>query len=242
MTTHLFLTAFAVPLLALTAQQPPQQPKPNPFNRPIIVPLQPRDEPPRPAPKPNPPPKGIEVPKRKTDTARPNPAVGPTLPRFTAPVDMSDWTKVAPAEAGFAIYMPEMPDERRSTVRAGERNLDLVQYVLSMDEKGAYLVMFSELPAGRTTPENAILRAARDRIVESLRGRLLNEDRIQQGQVSGIEIQVRANDGNVIRQQIFVVANRLVQAIASGPEQFVNSSATEKYFRSLRFDATGETR
>jgi hypothetical protein len=231
----LVLLAWLFPAALANAQQQP--PNPNPNNRPPIlipIPFAPRTPEPRPAPRPLPPPTtGIDAPKKKTES-RPNPAATPGVPTTSeSSSDMSDWTKVAPSAAGFAAYMPLEPDERKSTIKAGQRDLNIVHYVLELDE-GAFVITCSDLPPDRTTDEAVICRNARDRVVESLKGQLLSESRIVQGDTPGMEIIVQTPGGTVVRQRMFAGKNRFYQAIAAGSRSFVRAAETDKYLRSFR--------
>lgn len=212
----------------------PQIPK----NRPYVVPLQPRNDPKPASPKPQSK-SGFEAPKRRTD-GNLNQGLGATPPAMSEPLDVSDWTKVSPAGAGFTVYMPDEPEERKTSVRAGEQDLTLNQYVLSTEDKSAYLVMFSELPAERRASDDAILRAAKTRVIDTLKGQLISEQSVSAGDISGNELQIQTDQGSVVRQRMFVSGNRFYQAIAAGPREFIRSSDTDKYFRSFRLAATGD--
>jgi len=154
---------------------------------------------------------------------------------------MSDWTKVTPAAIGLTFYMPDQPNEEKRTVKVGERDLDIVEFVYSLtDDKGAYTLVYSDLPTSRRNTDSRILDAARDRIVKDLDGQLMNEDKVRLGDTSGLEINVKASNGNYVRQRLFIRGARLYQAIAAGPSEFVKSTDVDKYMKSLKLATTTE--
>jgi hypothetical protein len=245
MTKHLCLFGLA---LGLLPGAEPQQPRPNTVRPiPYIIPLQkPNTDPP--PPKPQPPKTGITAPKRTdSDRSKAYPSV-PVSARADEGLDVPDWTKVSPDAAGFAVSMPEEPREHRQKVRAGNAEIDLTRYVVSLDDnKGAYLVVYSELPgaggsnqAARQRDEESIFRAARDRVVDDLKGQLLHETRVLLGTATGSEIQVRAPGGTVVRDRMFVVGRRFYQVMVAGPREFVSSPEADQYFRSFRLTPQGE--
>jgi hypothetical protein len=165
---------------------------------------------------------------------RVNPGGSPLDSQPDQPMDVPDWKRVAPDGAGFAVYMPDEPKEEKQQIRSGGGTLELTKHVVSLDDDGAYVVMYSDLPAGRTAEADRLFQAARDRVVQSLRGELLGDSRVQLGDLAGREIQVQAARGILIRQRMFVSGNRLYQVIAAGPRMFTNSPDVGNYLRSFR--------
>jgi hypothetical protein len=238
------MTVLVFEILLIVAAADPGQQQPNPQNpqnrspfRPFPIFIQPNQAQPNLQPKPPTPQPGIQAPKRK-NTQPPNPAVMPSpgISPDRASSEMSDWIKMAPVAAGLTFYMPEEPNEEKRTVRAGERDLNIVEFVYSLeDDKGALTLTYSDLPASRRSTDSRILDAARDRIVRDLDGKLVNEDRVRVGEYSGVELRVRAGNGNHVRQRLFIKDDRLYQAIAVGPSAFVKSSDVDRFMKSLKF-------
>src|SRR5262249_6349868 len=228
MMKHLSVLGLAVPLLL--GAEPPQTKSttPNTTPRPIIIPPRTSTDTTKPktgtdTTKPK---TGIDVPKSKTDAdkSRANPSINPAvMPRANMPIDVPEWTKVSPHAAGFGVSTPEEPKEQKQKVKAGTSEMDLTQYVVSLGDKGAYLVMYSDLPGTRTGDGEDIYKAARDRVVENLKGRLLNESKVQLSDTVGREIHVQSPAGVVVRDRMFVMNNRFYQVMVAGPRAFVNS-------------------
>jgi hypothetical protein len=227
--------ALAAPLIGFAQQQPPPKPNPNPTYI-IPLPLRPGTTATPPAPKPPLPKTGIEAPKPRPAAPRVTPTMTPAVPYASESLDLSTWTKVAPAAFGLTFYMPSDPVEQTRTLRVGERELAATQYVFSLDDAGAFVFMCSDLPKERTASDAGVLRAAKDRVIQTLRGRVANEIQVEAGVVPGVEIRIRTPNDTVVRQRMFVRGDRLIQAIAAGPKEFVSSVDAEKFFRALRFD------
>ncbi len=241
MLKYLVAIAFILPLLTAAEQQQPPKPQPN-TTVPIIIPVAPRIDRDTTQPRPNVPAQrpAIQVPKPKVSGARPNPLITPSArqPWVSESLDLSGWSKVAPADAGITFYMPKEPTEQTRRVTVGDRELELLQYVHSMGENGAYVVMVSGLPEGQSATAEAIMRSARERVVASVRGRLLRENAVEAGDATGTELVIMAPDSTVIRQRMFVNDGRFLQLIAAGPADFVTSSDTDKYFRAFRMETS----
>jgi hypothetical protein len=155
-------------------------------------------------------------------------------------LDVSTWTKVSPADSGLSFYMPETPTEQKRTVPVGEGELEMLQFVHSFGDGGALAATYSGLPADQARTSEAVLKSARDRVVEAVRGRLLSEDNLKSGDVPGIELHIRVTDETSSRQRMYVNDGRFYQFIAVGPKEFLRSPDTEKFFRAVRFDEMPE--
>jgi len=183
------------------------------------------------------------APKAPTTTKRPDQKSAPSSsPLVTQggsqPVDIPDWTKVTPVGGGFAVFMPEEPAEKKQKVTAGNDQIELTQYVVSPDDHGAYVVMYSKLPRDRNPNDEIVLRSARQRVVDRLGGELINESDVMAGDHSGREIQVKTPGGSILRERMFINGDRFYQVIAAGSRDFVSSTEVGQYLRSFRFQRT----
>lgn len=83
-----------------------------------------------------------------------------------------------------------------------------------------------------------VLDATRDRLIEKLNGKLINESKIMLDGIAGREVVIEPNGdiekGNAVRLRMFMITKKYYQTMATGPIDELTSSDVNDFFESFR--------
>lgn len=140
------------------------------------------------------------------------------------------WASYRSVPGRFTVIAPGAPTERTVPVKtAGGATVNRVQVLFADLDPIAFAVMYSDYPAN----ERVSLDQARDSGVQAVKGRLLRESPITLGGYAGRDLTIEIPEGQVARQRLFAVGQRLYQVIVIGPESQA-ALAVERFLTSFR--------
>jgi TonB family protein len=142
-----------------------------------------------------------------SQTRRPS-AVSPTVP--STGYNLASWKEFTSAEGRFTVLMPGVPTAESTPVETAAGRIKMHSYILQTNF-GTYGVMYGDLPWYSDEPNPGRLDSARNEAL-SKGGRLLSESDVTLGGIVGRELLVD-KDGYVLRARMFLVKERLYQAI-----------------------------
>jgi hypothetical protein len=147
----------------------------------------------------------------------------------------ADWVEVRPDDAGFSIRMPAEPVERTQPVETTGDPIALRMYVL---EHGgfSYMVSFSDLAeevlAERTLEQ--MLDGARDGVVASIGGEIIDESAISLGGHHGRNVVLQDSTGELTLQiRLLLVGTRLYQFGVVIPREHRSSGEIKRFLDSF---------
>jgi len=143
------------------------------------------------------------------------------------------WKMVQPENGGFTCEMPGEAKKATQNVFTAAGPINVVTYSLEVP-KGTYMVNATAIP--RNAPAATTVQrldGARDGAVKNVKGKLLSEKQIKLDRYPGRELLIEPRQGVYIHQRIFMVEDRLIQAVAVSPSK----EATEdiaRFFNSVK--------
>lgn len=170
--------------------------------------------------------------------------LGLALPLALA-ADKKEGKEYTSKEHGFTIKMP--PGEVKvANLKIGD--IAMTNYGVEIDKNTAYMVSVGDFPSGtvKEGSEEKILDGSRDGIVNQLKGKVLEEKKIQlDGKYLGRELRVEApgigeaTDDNptpvgLCRCRLFLVGDRLYQIVVVAAEKVANSAETTAFLESFK--------
>jgi hypothetical protein len=152
--------------------------------------------------------------------------------------EYSAWKETVSKEGGFVISTPAAPgDPKASTKRVPTPKGNIVVYSLSLELPGKTVLQ----AAVTTYPQTAIkgltddtrLEAARDNLVASMQGNLIQDDKITLDKSPGRAFRIEsANAAAQVRT--YVVSNRSYMVMVMGPKGGLSPKDMEKFLASFK--------
>jgi hypothetical protein len=146
------------------------------------------------------------------------------------------WSVYTSKDGGFSVALPGKPAESKQRVMTATGHLDVHLFVVETKDDAAYVVSYTDLPAGEIKAGSADKRLdhARDGAVDHARGKLRTEKKIELAGSPGRELIIETDKDVVIKMRIFAVKERLYQTMAMGPGAFFQSKDAGQFLDSLK--------
>jgi len=149
----------------------------------------------------------------------------------------ADWKEFTSKEGGFAVKLPGTPTEDRRTTRSPAGSFTGTVYVLE-GKKGNefYLAGFTDLPAAavKAGTDAQRLDAARDEAIAHVRGKLVDERRIDLKGHPGREVTIEVDPKTFIQVRLYLVKQRLYQVLVVGGKDVAGAKHTLRFLDSFR--------
>jgi hypothetical protein len=165
-------------------------------------------------------------------------AVAITLVAGTASAET--WKEFESKVGKCAVSMPGTPTENKQTFDTEAGPVEAYLYMLETDSGDvAYLMGFNDFPAdlvAQSDPQ-VMLDGARDGAVRNVGGKLLEEKKISINGHPGRYIKVSApgdNGENLVFARVYLVKNRLYQALVVFPKKTLRQGDVDKFLGSFR--------
>lgn len=153
-------------------------------------------------------------------------------------VAQSNWEQFSSPEGGFTVLMPIKPTQQSKTTEGAALSLEDHRFIASLEEgKVTYTVSYTNFPDELSQlPPNVILESISSRFTNDSKLKLLNQQDITLSQYSGKEFKFETPDGNLVKQRVFLVKQRLYQLITEIPKarESALSSDVEKFMNSFQ--------
>ena len=153
----------------------------------------------------------------------------------------SEWQTFAPANGGFSVLMPGLPDNQSQSMNG----VFVSRYeVLHAGSGSMFSVTFLDLNPNALRPNSleVLTNARRDSLADKSKGRVTAETPITLGGVAGREFQIFAPDAGLLIARVYLVkiggGHRLYELVAAGPSIVPGQSVAACFFDSFRLDAT----
>ncbi len=145
------------------------------------------------------------------------------------------------SQAGkFTVVMPAEPKPQTQQVPTPLGPLDVHMFLVDQGDR-AYLVGYSDYPAGSVSDENRaeVLEGAVNGSAQSLKGAIVSKEKftLKRRTVEGREIVIEFGEPKMLyRARVFLVGSRLYQVVVLGPASFTNGAAARAYLGSFKLD------
>jgi hypothetical protein len=146
------------------------------------------------------------------------------------------WKSFTSKEGGFSVLMPGTPKAMRQSLNTQAGPIAMNMFVLDMGTT-AYVVMFSDYPAEGVKKAGSakVLKGARDGAVNNARGaKLLAEKQISLNGHPGVELKLEQGEQGILLARLYMVRNRLYQAICVMPKNRAVSGEMERFVGSFK--------
>ena len=162
--------------------------------------------------------------------------LGLTLPILvgqTAPP--AGWRQFTPKDGGFTVALPSVPTEKKRQAKSSNGTVEIVIYTCEPASDVIFVVGVTEYPNLETDGgEDKRLRNARDGAIENSKGKLIHERKIQLSGHPGRELWIQTEGDGMIHTRLYAVKQRLVQTMAIGPKESVETKAVAAFMDSLK--------
>jgi hypothetical protein len=143
----------------------------------------------------------------------------------------SDWKEYVYADDGFAVSFPSEPTLTKSMIPlkiGGEAEMH--QYLVDAGGGYSFLADVGYAPSGDVYS----LTAARDGMVNAVKGKLVSEMPISLGNYPGLQVEIEAQ-GFHVRARLYIVGERRLYELISGADSDKPISLdTTRFFASFR--------
>jgi hypothetical protein len=163
-----------------------------------------------------------------------------TLALLAGTASAAEWKEFESKTGKCAVMMPGTPTENKQTFPTDAGPVEATLYMLESDGGDvAYLMGFNDFPADLVAQSdpNTMLDGARDGAVKNVGGKLLEEKKITINGYPGREIKVSAqgeNGENIVYARVYLVKNRLYQALVVFPKKILRQADVTKFLTSFR--------
>ena len=149
------------------------------------------------------------------------------------------WQEFTSEEGGFTVLMPSTPTYETSEIPTAIGPVVMHTFSVSA-KKWAYMVIYSDYDAESVNgvDPSTMLDGARDGVMKQIGGTVVVDRSITLGDYPGKEVEVVTPDKQFrCRARLYMVANRLYQAIAVAPGKGKLPKDAEKFLASFRLVA-----
>jgi hypothetical protein len=143
------------------------------------------------------------------------------------------WRAFTPEGVGYSIDMPGEWILKTEDVRARGGTMKITVATVRAG-RNAYITIHSRHPEAGVLPAAQVLDGARDGAVSNVKGKLRKEEAILVSDLPGREFIIDAPNGLVAMSRIFLLDNKLVQAMAAGPVMVLAEPDTRRFLDSLK--------
>ena len=157
------------------------------------------------------------------------------LPAFPGSLAAANkaWKLVQPENGGFTCEMPGEAKKATQSVFTAAGPIRVVTYSLD-GPQGTYMVNATALPSNAPSASTTQrLDGARDGAVKNVKGKLISEKQIRLDRYPGRELLIEPQTGVYIHQRIFMVEDRLIQAVAVSRSKQASDDIT-RFFQSVK--------
>jgi len=162
--------------------------------------------------------------------------LGLTLPILvgqTAPP--AGWRQFTPKDGGFTVALPSVPTEKKRQAKSSNGMVEIVIYTCEPASDVIFVVGVTDYPnLDMEGGEDKRLRNARDGAIDNSKGKLIHERKIQLSGHPGRELWIQTEGDGMIHTRLYAVKQRLVQTMAIGPKESVETKAVAAFMDSLK--------
>ncbi len=147
-----------------------------------------------------------------------------------------DWSTLTSDGGGFTISMPGKPTESKQTYDTDGGPVEAVLYMLELDGGNvAYLAGYNDFKKEQIEGRNPqdMLDGARDGAVANVNGKLVKETKITLDGNPGRELKVEAPGDMLVFARVYLVKNRLIQALVVMPKKTLKEKDVTRFLTSL---------
>jgi hypothetical protein len=160
-----------------------------------------------------------------------------TSPSGLPSMGQSQWKTVSPEGGGFSISMPGTPKPMQQSVNTAAATIKVYVNLLDLGST-AYTVMYSDYPADVIAQSNpqTMFNNARDNMLKNQSGKLLNERAISLNGHPGKELKVSLPNNIIMIARMYLVKQRLYQAIAGTSPDRQSSPDINRFLDSMKLN------
>jgi hypothetical protein len=147
-----------------------------------------------------------------------------------------EWKTLTSEKGAFTISMPGTPTESQQTYDTDAGPVTATLYMLELDGGNvAYLAGFNDFDKKQVAGKDPqdMLDGARDGAVANVQGTLVKETKITLDGNPGREILVQAPGDMLVYARVYLVKNRLLQALVVMPKKTLKEGDVTKFLTSI---------
>jgi hypothetical protein len=147
------------------------------------------------------------------------------------------WSQVLPSDKSCSVVMPGAPKSETKSLKTSEGKVAVTNFATKPENgRGAFLFSYSEPEESfvKPDPPQARLDRARDGLVKSSQGKIIEEKKLTLQNHSGVEITLLLTRDRQVRVRIYVVQNRVYQLFVIGDRIQVESGDAVRFLDSLK--------
>jgi hypothetical protein len=144
------------------------------------------------------------------------------------------WQVYRSVEGRFSILLPAKP---QASERPLQTNQGVVQrrVIAVQMEHEAYSVTYSDYSSGdRKVNAQPALQAARDALVASSKGKLIEEKPMTLDGYPGLSVRIATKSEMVVRGNLILADSRLFQVLVMAPKERIDTADVAKFLGSFR--------
>ena len=160
----------------------------------------------------------------------------PLLIAVAQDVELAGWKAFESKEGRFRVQMPTTPTEQKQRVKTATGQVEVFLF-LAEGSAASFVLSYSDFPEKevKAGDEAKRLDFARDGAVNSARGKLRSEKKIDLDGVPGRELVIDNGGGDmVLKVRIYAAERRLYQLLAVGPGAILTSKEAAAFLDSFR--------
>lgn len=170
------------------------------------------------------------------------------LLRFSAPLTLllalvpavavaQEWKDFTSAECRCSAQFPGMPQQRTQPLQSKLGALEAKMIILDVPGTAFFALFFMDYPkdAVSSRKPDELLADARDAAVNNVKGKLASETKVTMNGFPGRELKIDAPGDMTLHARMYVVKDRLYQAIVVLPKSRDSSGDGKKFLDSFKF-------
>src|SRR5262249_10809830 len=147
-----------------------------------------------------------------------------------------EWKTYNSTSGRYSVQFPGTPKEVTQRMDTEAGSIDAT--IASLEGPGAfYAIAYNDYPkdvTAKQTPDQ-LLDKAQKGAVDKVKGKLLNQKKVQAGGYPGRELQIQAPGDLEIAEHVYLVKNRLYQVLVVSPKGKAAPGDTKKFLDSFQF-------
>jgi hypothetical protein len=148
------------------------------------------------------------------------------------------WKEHRSDDCRCSATYPGTPQTRTQKMQSNVGNLDSKIIMLEVPNSAFYALAYVDYPKdlAATTKPDEILNGARDGAVSKVKGSLKTETKTTMNGYPGRELRIEAPGDMVLLARIFIVKERLYQALVVVPKTRADAAENKKFLDGFKFD------
>ncbi|HEY3021991.1 MAG TPA: hypothetical protein VGJ32_17460 [Solirubrobacteraceae bacterium] len=175
---------------------------------------------------------------RKTQFWAPLALVALVVPALaSAEENKEEWKEQSFKDCRCSAQFPGTPQEKTTSTQTQLGSLDTTLITLDVPGVAFYALAFVDYPRDKVTDKNPdnLLDGARDGAVKKVKGQLIKETKVTMNGSPGRELRIEAPGGMVLHARIYMVRERLYQALVVVPTARADAAENKKFLDSFKF-------